>query len=258
MVAEARPLAGRRIVVTRPEHQADEMVATLRQLGAEPVEIPAIRIQPKADLSALDEALRHVERYQWLVFTSTNGVRIALDRLEELGLDLGRLANSRIAAIGPATAGSLRERGLEANFVPESFVAEEVAADLPEVDGARVLLPRAAGARAVLPEQLEARGAVVDEIAIYESVPADVNPPRYRAPFYEARRDHLHQLLDGQVLHPIVAQRRARSSDAPGRSPDRLHRTYHSRLRSGDGLPDWLDRPAVHLRRIGGGAGEPL
>lgn len=150
------------------------MVALLRELGAEAVQIPAIRIEPRSDLSALDAALRKLNAYRWLVFTSVNGVRITLDRYFELGLEPAWLAAPRLAAIGPATAGALNDRGLQADFVPDSYVAEEVAAGLPLTADDRILLPRAEGARPVLPADLKARGAVVDEIHIYQSVPAEV------------------------------------------------------------------------------------
>ncbi|MFP3854131.1 MAG: uroporphyrinogen-III synthase [Anaerolineales bacterium] len=171
-----KPLAERTIVVTRPRHQAGEMMDRLRELGAEPILVPAIEIRPKSDLSALDEALRRLEDYRWLIFTSANAVRITLGRAQELDLSLNNNSNLRVATIGPATADALAEFGLEAEFVPASFIAEEVAAGLPEADGARVLLPRAEGAREVLPEDLEARGATVDEIQIYESVQGHAEP----------------------------------------------------------------------------------
>lgn len=174
MVAN-RPLGGRTIVVTRPEHQANEMVNTLSRLGAEALQIPAIRIRTKPDLSELDRSLRDLESYDWLIFTSVNGVRITLDRHDTLGLEPSELRKLRLASIGPATADALRERGLDPEFIPESFVAEEFAAGIPDADGRRFLLPRAEGARPVLPETLRARGASVDEVLIYEAVRADAD-----------------------------------------------------------------------------------
>lgn len=146
------------------------MQAELQRLGAEVVLIPAIEIKPRTDLAELDQALRSITEYAWIVFTSVNGVRITWDRVQSLELGAEALQDARIAAIGPATARALRQRGLEPDFVPEEFVAEKVAAGIPQVEGVRILLPRAAGARPVLPQQLEARGAQVNEIAIYESV----------------------------------------------------------------------------------------
>jgi uroporphyrinogen III methyltransferase/synthase len=170
------PLQGRTIVVTRPEHQADGIIHALERLGAEPVALPTIRIQPKADTSELDRALRSLDAYQWLVFTSVNGVRITLDRYFELQLEMEKLRSPGLAAIGPATSRELQSKGLRPDFVPDSFIAEEVAAGVPDVRGASILIPRADGARPVLPEILRARGATVDEIPIYEVVRAGLDP----------------------------------------------------------------------------------
>lgn len=170
MPASERPLSGRAVVVTRPRHQAEGMARSLEKLGAEVVLIPAIRIEPKSDMTSLHGALRDLHSYDWVVFTSVNGVRITWDQLEEAGVGRSDFDGIRVAAIGPATARALRSRGVAPDFVPDEFVAEEVAAGIPGVKGARILLPRAAGARPVLPEQLEERGGQVDEIRIYEAV----------------------------------------------------------------------------------------
>lgn len=173
---EAGPLRGRTVVVTRPEHQSGGMLEALRELGAEAIALPAIEIRPRADTSQLDRALRDIDSYHWLVFTSVNGVRITLDRYAELQLDPARLNLPNLAAIGPATARELRDRGLQPDFIPDAFIAEEVAAGIPNVEGTSILLPRAGGARQVLPESLRARGARVDEIQIYEAVRASLDP----------------------------------------------------------------------------------
>ena len=171
-----KPLTGRTVVITRPQHQSQEMAEALRNLGAEAVLMPAIEIKAIDDLSPLDRSLANLNDYRWLIFTSANGVRIALDRAQQLGLDWDAFSDIRLATIGPATADTLAEYGLQAEFIPESFVAEEVAAGLPEAEGARILLPRAAKARDVLPINLSQRGAEVDEIHIYHSVQAQVDP----------------------------------------------------------------------------------
>lgn len=174
-MAAERPLAGRAIVVTRPEHQAHGMIRSLSRLGAEALQFPAIRIQTKPDLSDLDRSLRELDSYDWLIFTSVNGVRITLERHSSLGLDPTGLRKPRLASIGPATADALREHGLDPEFIPESFVAEKFAAGIPDADGRRFLLPRADGARPILPDTLRARGASVDEVLIYEAVRADAD-----------------------------------------------------------------------------------
>lgn len=156
-------------------------------MGAETVAFPTIQIQPRPDTSALDRALNEIDSYQWLIFTSANGVRIALDRYSELQLDWEKLRPLRLAAIGPATSRALGAYGLRAEFVPDSFIAEEVAAGIPDAERASILLPRAAGARPVLPRSLRSRGATVDEIPIYEAVRAELDP---------LPLDRLHQGVD--------------------------------------------------------------
>jgi len=166
------PLSGRRIVVTRPRHQAGPLSSALRELGAEVVEAPAIRIEPPLDLGPLDAALARLETYDWIVFTSANGVEAFFGRLAELALPAPERA--AFAAIGPATAEALGERGPEATVVPERFVAEEVFDALASrgfVEGRRFLLPRADIAREALPRLLRGAGAEVDVVVAYRTVP---------------------------------------------------------------------------------------
>lgn len=170
-MSPSKPLKSLRIVVTRPRRQSADMVRSLQELGARVIQLPAIEIKPRPDLSQLDRALNNLEAYDWLIFTSVNGVAITWDRW----LAAGRRAwpkNLHLAAIGPATAQALAERDRSPEYLPAQYVAEALAEGLPQVDGCRILLPRAAGARAVLPERLRARGAQVDEIEIYDSLTA--------------------------------------------------------------------------------------
>jgi uroporphyrinogen III methyltransferase/synthase len=160
---EARPLHGETVAVTRARAQASELAARLRELGAEVVETPAIRIEPlplePPDLGA----------YSLLCFTSPNGVRLFFAALPT---DARALAHARVAAIGPGTATALREHGIEPDVVPERFVAEGLLEALADerLDGRRVLIARAADARDVLPEGLRERGAIVDLLALYRTV----------------------------------------------------------------------------------------
>ncbi len=170
---EKRPLFGRRIVVTRAREQASSLVARLTELGAEVIEFPTIRIRP-LPAEPLDEAIRCLPSYAWVIFTSVNGVKHFWQGLRRAGLDARALGGLRLAAIGPATAEALSAHGLEADLVPDSYVAEGVAEALAArgpLAGVRVLLPRAAMAREVLPETLRAAGAQVDVIPCYETVP---------------------------------------------------------------------------------------
>ena len=169
---ERRPLHGRRIVVTRARAQASGLAATLRALGAEVVELPAIRIEPQIDGAEVRGAIEAIGSYALVCLTSPNGVRLLFGALRDAGLDARALAGATVAAIGPGTAGALAEQGIGADVVPERFVAEALVEALAGVDvsGQRVLVARAAEARDVLPDALRERGAEVDVVALYKTV----------------------------------------------------------------------------------------
>jgi uroporphyrinogen-III synthase len=178
MAQASQPLAGRRIVVTRAREQAGELVRALASLGAHVVSAPTIQIEPLADLERLRGALGHLARYQWLVFTSQNTVRLIGERLSAWGLSPKDLARTQVAAIGPATADALAELGVPAALVPDRFVAEavvEAMARRGDLRGHRVLLPRAQEARDALPDGLRAHGAQVDVVPVYRTVPVADN-----------------------------------------------------------------------------------
>jgi uroporphyrinogen III methyltransferase/synthase len=165
-----RPLFGKTILVTRPEHQTDEMSNRLRLLGADVPCQPAIEISPPVDWSPVDAAIRELEQIDWLVFSSSNGVHFFMQRLFSLGHDVRRLAGVRLAAIGPATAAALADFHLVADVQPETYRAEALAEALaPQVANERVLLLRASRGREVLAENLSAAGANVDQVVVYES-----------------------------------------------------------------------------------------
>jgi len=169
---ERRPLHGRTVVVTRARAQASGLAGTLRDLGAEVVELPAIRVEPRIDSDAVRDAVAAIGEYSLLCLTSPNGVRLLFEAMAAAGLDARALAGVAVAAIGPGTARALRREGIVAEIVPERFVAEalvEALADV-EVEGRRVLVARAAEARDVLPDALRERGADVDVLALYETV----------------------------------------------------------------------------------------
>jgi len=174
-VTEPLPLAGRTILVTRPRRQSRPLADALRRLGASVVEAPAIEIEPPSDFRPLDEAIGRLATYDWVVFTSVNGVEAFFDRLSEVRPE-ALSSSPKLAAIGPATAESLRERGFEADVVPGKYVAEEVfraIADRGALSGKRFLLPRADIAREALPELLKAAGAIVDAVVAYRTVRND-------------------------------------------------------------------------------------
>lgn len=168
---ERLPLFGRRIVVTRAEDQAGETLEALRALGADAVEMPVISIQPAANPAPLDTAIERLEQYDWIVFTSVNGVRFFLDRLDRSRRDLRRL-RARIAVIGEKTRAAVEALHLKVDLVPPEFVAESLveAFAAHNLAGQRILIPRAAVARDVLPEALRRRGAAVDVAEAYRNV----------------------------------------------------------------------------------------
>jgi uroporphyrinogen III methyltransferase/synthase len=169
---ERRPLHGRRVVVTRARAQASGLARTLRELGAEVVELPAIRIEPRIDSEEVQKVAGGIGIYELICLTSPNGVRLLFEAMENAGLDARALAGVTVAAIGPGTARELAKRGVLADVVPERFVAEGLieALEDEEVAGTRVLVARAAEARDVLPDALRERGAEVDVLALYETV----------------------------------------------------------------------------------------
>ncbi|HUC07834.1 MAG TPA: uroporphyrinogen-III C-methyltransferase [Solirubrobacterales bacterium] len=187
---ERRPLHGKRVVVTRARAQASSLAKRLRGLGAEVVELPAIRIEPRIESDEVKRAVGQVGDYALIVLTSPNGVRLLFEAMCAAGLDARALATpekqqagevgsgaaakagTTVAAIGPGTARALAKCGITADIVPERFVAESLVESLAEVEvsGKRVLVARAAEARDVIPEHLSGRGAEVDVVALYETV----------------------------------------------------------------------------------------
>lgn len=167
---EQRPLFGRVIGITRPEEQSDETALRAWQLGALPVLLPTIEIAPPTDWSAVDAVLERLPEFDWIVWTSVNGVEGLLDRLWARGGDVRRLGRARLACIGPATAAALERYSLRADVVPPEFRAESLARVLsPHVSGQRVLWPRASRGRDVLPEELRRAGAELETVVVYQN-----------------------------------------------------------------------------------------
>jgi uroporphyrinogen III methyltransferase / synthase len=167
---ERLPLFGQRIVITRDRSQAGELAARLHALGADVAELPTIEIQPPADPAPLDRAIGELDAYDWLIFTSANGVRYFLDRLDGSARDW-RGMRARICAIGPATRKKIEAAHLKVDLMPEQYVAESLveAFACVELAGKRVLLPRAAVARDLVPAALRERGAAVDVVEAYRT-----------------------------------------------------------------------------------------
>lgn len=170
----SHPLSGRRIVITRPRSQAGFFVRRIEELGGEVVEFPTIEILPPKSYEPLDRAIEKIRNYDWVVFTSVNGVQHFWARFQYLGRDFADLADVRIAAIGPETAKKLREIQLDPHLVPSEYRAEAILQEMSpsEVRHKRILLPRAAKARDILPDTLREWEAEVDVVAAYRTVPA--------------------------------------------------------------------------------------
>jgi uroporphyrinogen III methyltransferase/synthase len=169
---ESRPLFGTTVLVTRPREQARGFADLLAGYGASVLTMPTIAVVPPSDWGPLDRAIGDLARYDWVFFTSVNGVRFLFDRLRVLGLDARALGRARFCAIGPRTAEALAERGFEADVVPKEFQAEGMleAIKKENVKGARILIPRAEVARDLLPVELRARGADVTVAVAYRTV----------------------------------------------------------------------------------------
>ena len=183
--AERRPLFGKAVVITRPRDQAQEMASLLEEQGAEVVELPCIAIAPPASMDALDCSLADLSRFDWVVFSSANGVASFLSRLGALGKDARSLATVKIAAVGPATARELSTAHLCADAVPAQFNAEELARLLGKDDlqGKRFLLVRAQEGREVLADELRRAGAEVEIAAAYRTICPPIDPEPLRARF---------------------------------------------------------------------------
>ena len=174
---EQKSLLGKGVIVTRAREQASVLTTLLQDQGACCLEFPTIAILPIADSLPIKKAIRELQKWDWLIFTSVNSVRIFWSHLVEMGLDARCLHGTKVAAIGPATADGLRERGINPDFIPPEYVAESIVQGLIElgVKGCRVLVPRALKAREVLPEKLREAGAEVEILPVYETMLSEVD-----------------------------------------------------------------------------------
>lgn len=177
-----RSLSGRRILITRALGQSADFASRLEELGAEVIQLPMIEIVPPRSWKEMDRAISRIRFYDWILFTSVNGVHFFFERLKEKGKDRRSLSKVKICAIGPATAEALRRRGLRVDFIPERYVAESILKGFEKkgIEGKRILLARAKKARDVLPEGLKAMGAQVDVVEAYRTVKPKGVSPRLR------------------------------------------------------------------------------
>lgn len=201
---ERRPLFGKRIVVTRTRQQASQLSVRLRELGAEVLEIPTIRIEPPKEKMALVEALSELSCYEWLVFTSPNGVTAFFDYFFKSFEDIRALGGTRIAAVGPATAAKLKDLHLRVDVMPEEYVAAKVASALQSdgsVENLKILLLRAEVANRELPKKLEEMGAIVDDVPVYRTVPETEDLHGVAADFRETGADWITFTSSSTVEH---------------------------------------------------------
>ncbi len=199
-----RPLFGASVLVTRPAHQSAELSEALADLGAQVYLQPAIEILPPADWSAVDRAIERLDDFDWLVFSSANGVRSLLDRILQ-HRDLRALAKIKLAAIGSGTAEELARYHLRADLVPAEFRAEGLAEALkPLAAGRRFLLARASRGRELLAEQLLAHGAEVEQVMVYVSQDVAACDPQIREMLAEGKIDWI------TVTSPAIARSLAR------------------------------------------------
>lgn len=191
---ERLPLAGKRIVVTRDRTQASALSDRLEALGAAVIEFPVIAIREPADSGPIDTAIARLDQYDWLIFTSVNGVKYFMDRLDQTaGRDLRHLrAGVKIAAIGPSTKAAIEALHLKVDLMPEDYVAEGVLAAFDRsgetIEGKRVLLPRAAVARDTIPDTLRDRGAIVDVVEAYRTGVPELTGAEIEAAFGAGKR----------------------------------------------------------------------
>ncbi len=188
---ERRPLFGRRVLVTRAQGQAGELARALSDAGAEVIEFPTLELLPPASWKAADRAIASLDAYDWVLFTSVNGVDAFMDRVWKQGKDVRALGGARLGAIGPATAARLEERGLRVELRPGEYRAEAVVEALRgRVRGARILIPRARVARDILPESLRRQeGARVDVVEVYQTRPPRADSSWLRRDLQQRRID---------------------------------------------------------------------
>ncbi len=160
---DSKPIFGKGVVITRPEKQADDLAQLLIKAGANPIHFPTIKIVPPASWREMDNAIKKLEDYDWLIFTSANGVAYFFERLSAKGKEIRDLKGIKICCIGPATARQVQDKGIRVDLVPKEFIAEGILKSFSRTNlkGKKILIARAAKARDVLPEGLKKLGAQV-------------------------------------------------------------------------------------------------
>ncbi len=193
------PLAGRRVVVTRARAQSSDLAVRLEALGAYVIEAPVIGIRPLEGALTTDD--RVASRWDWIVFSSANGVDAFFAALKDAGRDARALHTTRVAAVGEATGEALRQRGVYADFVPSRATSDLLGEELPEVSGARILLPVSALTDDRMADALRRRGGLVEQVAVYENVPEPLDAERLR----EVSETHVITFTSASTAHNLRA-----------------------------------------------------
>ncbi len=214
-----QPLLGRTILITRAREQSADFADRLKQLGAEVIQVPLIEIAPPLSWRGMDRAITQLRSFDWILFTSVNGVSAFFQRLKEKGKDRRSLSGVKICAIGPATAEELRKRGVWVDYLPKQYVAESILKGLKKegIEGKRILLARAKKARDVLPEGLRSMGAEVDVVEAYRTIKPKGVSQRLRRLFQHEKVDvvtftssstvhHFIDLLKGEDLKELLKE----------------------------------------------------
>lgn len=190
---ENKPLFGKKVLVTRSREQASVLSRSIEHLGGEPIEFPTISIA-EPDYGPMDKALENLSSYNWIIYTSVNGVKFFFNRLREKNGDIRDLKGIKLCAIGPQTAKALQDMALQVDYIPSEFRAEAIISGLQNKvsPGDRILLPRADIARKILPESLSKLGAVLDEVTAYRTVAGSGNAPV------------IQEMLDGGEINTIT------------------------------------------------------
>lgn len=182
-------LEGKTIVITRPKRQAKNFALLLKSQGAKVISCPTIRIRPLKNYQHLDETLKNLASYDWLIFTSANGAEQWVKRYRKLLKNQALPQKIKTCAIGPVTAEKMRSLGIPVTKKSKEYVAESILKEIPAPKGKKILIPRAMEAREVLPRELERRGAQVDVIPLYRTVPDKTNFPIFRKAFKKNQVD---------------------------------------------------------------------
>ncbi|HSB06931.1 MAG TPA: uroporphyrinogen-III synthase, partial [Thermodesulfobacteriota bacterium] len=196
-------LAGKRILITRAREQSAEFTSGLKKLGAEVIVFPTIEIVPPHRWNKLDQAIDRLSSYDWIIFTSANGVHFFWQRLKERGKRLRLPSSLKVCAIGPATARQLKEKGVFVDYIPKEYIAEAILKGFEKmsVQGVRFLLARAKIARDVLPKGLRKMGAQVDVVEVYRTVKPKGGSRKLKQLLAEAKMDAITFTSSSTVNH---------------------------------------------------------